>query len=130
MSQPVLPGDQRHEAARARDPERHPVVDEDGRGGVDRRHPVERARSPRTSRAVKRSDDSIAAAALTQPYRPSRAYSSLGSMFVAIAMRLVRLYIEAISATSHASSSVRPAMISVLMSARVMSRGVRVSFSA
>jgi hypothetical protein len=63
-------------------------------------------------------------------YRPSAAYSSLGSMFVAIAMRLVRLYIEAISATSHASCNVRPASSSASRSALHTSRGVSVSFSA
>ena len=44
-----------------------------------------------------------------QPGRAWPLYSSLGSMLVAIAMRLVRLYIALISATSQASSSVRPA---------------------
>jgi hypothetical protein len=63
-------------------------------------------------------------------YLASAEYSALGSMFVAIAIRLVRLYIAAISATSHASSSVSPASSSVCRSARSISRGVSVSFSA
>ena len=58
------------------------------------------------------------------------AYSSLGSMFVAIAMRLVKLYIAAISATSHASSNVRPTASRLCRSASPASCGVSVSFSA
>jgi hypothetical protein len=65
-----------------------------------------------------------------QPGRACPLYSSFGSMFVAIAMRFVRLYIALISATSQASSSVRPASRSVWRSSRVTSRGRSVSFSA
>jgi hypothetical protein len=65
-----------------------------------------------------------------QPGRAWPLYSGLGSMLVAMAMRLVRLYIALISATSHASSSVRPTSSSVWRSARVISRGRSVSFSA
>ena len=65
-----------------------------------------------------------------QPGRACPLYSTFGSMFVAIAMRFVRLYIALISATSQASSSVRPASRRVWRSSRVTSRGRSVSFSA
>ena len=62
--------------------------------------------------------------------RDSAWYSSFGIMSVAIAIRFVKLYIAAISATSHASSRVRPTASNDAMSSLVISRGVRVSFSA
>src|SRR3954447_1240271 len=64
------------------------------------------------------------------PARLRPEYSSLGSMFVAIAMRLVKLYIEATSATSQASSSDNPLSRRLWMSVSVSDCGCRVSFSA
>src|SRR5664279_4888986 len=51
-------------------------------------------------------------------------------MFVAIAIRLVKLYIAATSATSQHSSSVNPTRRSDSRSSSVISTGDRVNFSA
>src|SRR3954453_9608426 len=92
------------------------------------------AESGRLAAAVRRGGrHSRAERSCRQPARPGRLrpeYSSLGSMLVAIAIRLVRLYIAAISATSQASSSERPTSSSDRRSSRVISTGVSVSFSA
>src|SRR5689334_12392031 len=57
-------------------------------------------------------------------------YSSFGSWPVARAIRLVKLYIEAISATSQTSSLVSPAFSSATRSSSPMRCGSAVSFSA
>src|SRR5947209_1507130 len=75
-------------------------------------------------------DQEMNAAGQRSPGLACPLYSALGSMLVAIAIRLVRLYIAVISATSHASSRLRPTSRSDWRSSRVTSCGLRVSFSA
>jgi hypothetical protein len=87
---------------------------------------------PRTGSHITASAASVSDITMRERYvgRACPLYSGLGSMFVAIAMRFVRLYMAVISATSHASSRVSPASSRVWRSSRVISRGCNVSFSA
>lgn len=63
-------------------------------------------------------------------YRKSAWYSSFGSFPQASDIRFVKLYIEAISATSQTSSSVRPRDLRRSMSSGVHSRGSFVTLTA